>query len=125
MSAAYVPQLTLATGETITLTADEVGHVVTGLYARRMRKAKTRNVVSEVVAFLDLKPGSSTIEIARAIGARDSHVRRVLQTDPQFQNVPAGRGLSARLRAWIVAPNDSQPGPRAGTTAPASRHGQP
>ncbi len=118
-------QLVLANGETITLTADEAAQLLTALQARRTRNANTRDVVSEVGAFLEGKPRSSVTEIARGIGARDSHVRETLKNDPNFQIISPGQGRSTRLRAWIVSPAVSQAGPREGTTTSATGSGRP
>ena len=112
MSAAHVSKLVLATGETYTLSREEGEQLARALLARRIRNDKTRNrdLPREIAAFLDHNPASSTTEIARALGARDSRVRRILQTDPRFQNVPAGpgagttEGLDCRSRRITTRP---------------------
>lgn len=126
MSATQAPQLVLATGETITLTADEADQLTTAIQKYRSRTSTTtRSLVREIQAFLERNPASSTTDIARGIRARDTHVRHVLTTDSGYKTVPARPGSSTRPRIWIVAPSASQPGPNSGTSTSAARNGNP
>jgi hypothetical protein len=83
--AAAPPKLKLPSGETITLTPEVVGELDSALRALRQHARPHRDLGAEIEALLTERPASSTIEIARAIRARDQDVRLTLNSDSRFQ----------------------------------------
>jgi hypothetical protein len=101
--AASAPILTLASGETVTLTPDALGELDSALRLLRRQDRLHRDLGAEIEALLTERPGLSTIEIARAIRARDQDVRLTLNGDSRFQVASPPAGRSRKVKAWILA----------------------
>jgi hypothetical protein len=101
--AAAPPKLTLPSGETVTLTPEVVAQLESALRTLRRRAASHRDLGAEIEALLTVRPASSTIEIARAIRARDQDVRLTLNSDSRFQLACPPAGRSRKVRTWILA----------------------
>lgn len=97
------PKLTLASGETITLTPEVVLELDSALRLLRRQARPHRNLGAEIESLLAERPGSSTIEIARAVRARDQDVRLTLNGDARFQVACPPEGRSRKVKAWILA----------------------
>lgn len=97
------PKLALASGETVTLTPEVVAQLDSALRALRRHGRPHRDLGAEIEALLTERPGSSTIEIARAIRARDHDVRLALNRDSRFQLACPPAGRSRKVKAWILA----------------------
>jgi hypothetical protein len=96
-------KLTLASGETVTLTPEVVGELDSALRALRRHARPLRDLGAEIEALLTERPGSSTIEIARAVRARDQDVRLTLNGDSRFHVACPPAGRSPKVKAWILA----------------------
>jgi hypothetical protein len=101
--AASPPKLTLASGETVTLTPEVVAQLDSALRALRRHVRPRRDLAAEIEALLTERPESSTIEIARAIRARDRDVRLALNGDSRFQLACPPAGRSRKVKAWGLA----------------------
>lgn len=112
-------ELKLVTGQTIPLTNEVVTQLEAELRSLRRSNTKRRNLVSEIRAYLTDHPGSSALEIARAIRARDHDIRSILRAGAPFQSVSPPAGRSGRLKAWKLAPTPAEAVPWDGTSGSA------
>jgi hypothetical protein len=101
--AASPHELTLPSGETITLTPDVVEKLDSALRAFRRLSRSHRDLGAEIEGLLTERPALSTTEIARAIRARDQDVRLTLNRDPRFQLACPPAGRSRKVKTWILA----------------------
>jgi hypothetical protein len=115
--AASPPKLTLASGETVTLTLEVVAQLDSALRALRRRARPRRDLAAEIEALLTERPESSTIEIARAVRARDQDVRLTLNSDSRFQLACPPAGRSRKVRTWILASGPRGVVPSDGTSS--------
>jgi len=104
----------------IVLADTVVAQLEAALREYRRRQRGSRDLGSELAAFLRGHPGSSTIEIARHVKARDTDVRFVLRSDPRFNRAVAAANRSTRVRGWILATSACEPVPANGTGTPAT-----
>jgi hypothetical protein len=95
-------KLAFASGETIALTQEVIVQLDSLLRAWRRLTIPQRELGDEIETFLSESPGSSTIDIARGIRARDRDVRRILISDPRFRRSLPAPGRSRKVKTWIL-----------------------
>jgi hypothetical protein len=117
--------IALPAGATLTLPAEGFAALEAALRQHRKATQPQRDVPAEIEASLRASPATLP-EIARAIGARDSTVRQILQTDAaRFRRVPAPAGRSPRAKLWSLASSPPGVGLEAGTSAGNDRQSTP
>jgi hypothetical protein len=105
----------LPLGTFLTLGPEAVDAFEGAIRKQRRADRMKRGLAAEIEVFLTAGPATAP-EIARSIGARDSSVRQLLQTDALFTRAPTTAGHSPRAKLWSMACSPSGPGPTGRTS---------
>ncbi len=95
------------------LTAGSLGEDVSGQLRAQLgepsSRRERRDLVGEIVRFLAEHPGMSIEAIARGVRARTVAVRRLLEEDDRFVELPRLPGRRGPARCWALAPPGNAP----------------
>src|SRR4051794_3666481 len=89
--------ITLQNGVELSLSPELVAELEAVVRRWRHQLGAPRVLADEIATYLEQHSTASSIELARALRARDQDVRHTLQGDPRFERVPPPSGASTRL----------------------------
>jgi fatty acid-binding protein DegV len=111
-------RITLQNGLELTLSAELIAELEEVVRRWRRQQRAPRRLADEIATYLEKHHAASTIELARALRARDQDVRDALQNDPRFQPLSPPIGTSTRRKSWALASKSTSSVPEARTSPP-------
>ena len=113
-------EYTLPDGQTLRIAVHQLPALEAAIRAWRHHKPRARDLVAEIRDYLAHHPGTSALEIARGIKARDRDVRETLHSNNTFLRLTPPSGRSRHLHAWALASQSQRSRP---TTRDEYHHG--